>query len=89
MVDTGNRIMELKWSWTKHLARRGDGKWNKAVTEWRSRTGKRSVGRPVARWAKNAIAMYILDEAGTGTWSLAKRGLCPAVDEVSLWIIDE
>ena len=46
VVVIGNRIMELKWSWVRHLARRGDGRLSKAVIEWRPRTGKRSVGRP-------------------------------------------
>ena len=36
-------------------------------TEWRPRTEKRSLGLPLARWAKDivTIAAY-LDEAGTG-----------------------
>ena len=91
VVHIGNRIMELKWSWAGHLVRRGDGRWSKALTEWRPSTGKRSVGQPVARWAKDIVAIaarYILDEAGTGTWNLAQtKGLCPAVGEVGLWMM--
>ena len=59
--------MEYKCSWAGHLARRGDGRWSKAVTEWRPRTGKRSVGRPMARQINDIVAIagaYILDELG-------------------------
>ena len=49
VVDIGNPIMELKWSWAGHLRGRGDARWNKAVTERRPRTGKRRVGRPSMR----------------------------------------
>ena len=55
-VDIGNRIMELKWSWVRQLARRGDGRWSKALTDWHPRAGKQSVGRPVARWANGIVA---------------------------------
>lgn len=48
--DIEKRVMGLKWSWAGHLDRRGDGKWSKAITEWRPRLGRRSVGRQVARW---------------------------------------
>ena len=27
-----------------------DNRWTKKVMEWRPRTGKRSIGRPQARW---------------------------------------
>ena len=57
VVDIDNWIKEPKWTWVGHLARRGDGRWSKALTEWRSRTGKRSVGRPVAKWAKDIVAI--------------------------------
>ena len=36
-----------KWTWGDHVARRTDGRWTTAVTEWTQRTGKRSQGRPV------------------------------------------
>lgn len=35
-----------KW----HVCRRTNGRWSKHVLEWRPRMGKRSVGRPAARW---------------------------------------
>ena len=57
VFDIGNRVMELKWNWAGHLARRGDGRWSKAVTEWRPSNGKRSVGRPAARWADDIVAI--------------------------------
>ena len=39
-----------KWTWAGHVARRTDGRWTIAVTEWTPRTGKRSQGRPYKRW---------------------------------------
>ncbi|CAH2235518.1 jg19495 [Pararge aegeria aegeria] len=33
-----------------HVCRRTDGRWGRRVLEWRPRIGKRSVGRPPARW---------------------------------------
>ncbi|KAJ2938424.1 hypothetical protein O0L34_g12865 [Tuta absoluta] len=50
VVDVGKRITKLKWAWAGHLARRDDGRWTKAVMEWRPRITKRPVGRPPARW---------------------------------------
>ncbi|KAG7308870.1 hypothetical protein JYU34_006132 [Plutella xylostella] len=51
VFDVGMRVAELKWEWAGHLARREDGRWTKAVTEWWPRDGRRAVGRPPARWS--------------------------------------
>jgi hypothetical protein len=50
-VDT--TIIMLKWQWAGHITRRTDNRWSKRVLEWRpcARPGKRSVGRPQARWS--------------------------------------
>lgn len=48
--DIGERVVELKWSWAGHMARRGDGRWSTAITEWWPRLGRRNVGRPMVRW---------------------------------------
>jgi hypothetical protein len=44
-----HRISTLKWA--GHISRRTDNRWGKRVLEWRSHLGKRSVGRPQARWS--------------------------------------
>ncbi|CAG9135919.1 unnamed protein product [Plutella xylostella] len=49
--DVGRRITKLKWRWAGHLARREDGRWTKAVSEWWPREGRRLVGRPPTRWS--------------------------------------
>ncbi|KAG7307782.1 hypothetical protein JYU34_006375 [Plutella xylostella] len=49
--DVGRRITKLKWRWAGHLARREDGRWTKAVSEWWPREGRRPVGRPPTRWS--------------------------------------
>ena len=50
VTDIARRIAKLKWQWAGHIARRTDGRWGGKVLEWRPRTGRRSVGRPPARW---------------------------------------
>ncbi|MGH0140410.1 UNVERIFIED_CONTAM: hypothetical protein FKN15_011087 [Acipenser sinensis] len=39
-----------KKSWASHLARRTDGRWTLAVTEWLPLDIKRPLGRPATRW---------------------------------------
>ena len=51
VIDIAHRISKLKWQWAGHISRRTDNRWGKRVLEWRPRLGKRSVGRPQARWS--------------------------------------
>jgi hypothetical protein len=51
VTDIGHRIGMLKWQWAGHISRRTDNRWGERVLEWRPRLGKRSVGRPQARWS--------------------------------------
>jgi hypothetical protein len=51
ITDIAHRISMLKWQWAGHISRRTDNRRGKRVLEWRSRLGKRSVGRPQARWS--------------------------------------
>ncbi|KAJ0169495.1 hypothetical protein K1T71_015082 [Dendrolimus kikuchii] len=51
VTDIARKISKLKWQWAGHVCRRTDGRWSKRVLEWRPRLGKRSVGRPPARWS--------------------------------------
>lgn len=55
MYDFGDRAIHLKWSWARHLARLGDGRWSKAITEWWPRSGQRSLGRPKSRWVHDIV----------------------------------
>jgi hypothetical protein len=48
--DAESEVM-LKWQWAGHISRRTDNRWGKRVLEWRPRLGRRSVGRPQARWS--------------------------------------
>ncbi|CAG9118773.1 unnamed protein product [Plutella xylostella] len=50
VTDIAVKICKLKWQWAGHICRRTDNRWGRRVLEWRPRTGKRSVGRPPARW---------------------------------------
>jgi hypothetical protein len=43
----------LKWQWAGHISHRTDNRWGKRVLNWRPCLGKRSVGRPQARWSDN------------------------------------
>jgi hypothetical protein len=47
----------LKWQWAGHINNRTDNRWGKRVLEWRPRLGKRSVGRPQARWSDDLRRM--------------------------------
>ncbi|KPJ14497.1 hypothetical protein RR48_13568, partial [Papilio machaon] len=38
-----------------HIARRTDDRRGRKVLEWRPRTGRRSVGRPPARWTDDQV----------------------------------
>ena len=44
------KIKEMKWRWAGHLYRIQDSRWNKKLTEWQPRTGKRRRGRQKRRW---------------------------------------
>ncbi|CAH2226846.1 jg584 [Pararge aegeria aegeria] len=50
VTGIAQRISKLKWQWAGHVCRRTDGRWGRRVLEWRPQIGKRSVGRPPARW---------------------------------------
>ena len=54
-------------SWAGHLASRGDGRWGIAVTECRRKTGKRSVGLPVARWIDDNVYGWMKRTQERGT----------------------
>jgi hypothetical protein len=51
VIDIAHRVSMLKWA--GHISRRTDNRWGKRVLEWRPRLGKRSVGRPQARWSND------------------------------------
>ncbi len=55
VTDIARKICRLKWQWAGHVARKTDGRWARKVLEWRPRTGKRSVGRPPARWTDDIV----------------------------------
>ncbi|KAJ8706366.1 hypothetical protein PYW08_010992 [Mythimna loreyi] len=55
IADIAKRIAKLKWQWAGHIARRTDCLWGRKVLEWRSRTGRRSVGRPPTRWTDDLV----------------------------------
>jgi hypothetical protein len=35
LTDIARRIVDLKWQWAGHIARRTDGRWGGKVLEWR------------------------------------------------------
>jgi hypothetical protein len=49
VTDIAHRISMRKWQWAGHISRRTN-RWGKRILEWRPHLGKRSVGRPQARW---------------------------------------
>ncbi|CAH2230041.1 jg20250 [Pararge aegeria aegeria] len=53
VTEIAQLVENLKLQWAGHIASRTDGRWGLLVLEWRSRTGRRSVGRPPTRWTDN------------------------------------
>jgi hypothetical protein len=41
----------ISWRGACHISCRSDHRWGKRVLEWRPRFGKRTIGRPKARWS--------------------------------------
>jgi hypothetical protein len=61
----------LKWQRAGHISRRTDNRWGKRVLEWRPRLGKRSVGRPQARWSDDLRRRWReLGEAYVQQWTV-------------------
>ncbi|CAH2217273.1 jg21882 [Pararge aegeria aegeria] len=50
VTNIAQRVAKLKWPCNGHIARRTGGRWGLKMLEWRTRIGKRSVGRPATRW---------------------------------------
>ncbi|MGH0153959.1 UNVERIFIED_CONTAM: hypothetical protein FKN15_055782 [Acipenser sinensis] len=48
--DAVNQADQAKKRWAGHVARRSDGRWTRAVTEWLPLDIKRPLGRPATRW---------------------------------------
>ncbi|CAH0699542.1 unnamed protein product [Spodoptera exigua] len=68
---TNDWISKLKWQWAGHICRRTDDRWGRRVLEWRPRLGKRSVGRPPARWTDDirrvAGSEWLDEKSGTSS----------------------
>jgi hypothetical protein len=75
VTDIAHRISMLKWQWAGHISRRTDNCWGKRVLEWRPRLGKRSVGRPQARWSDD-LRSPLLDIG----WTYIEYGCKSAVE---------
>ncbi|CAH2245003.1 jg6943 [Pararge aegeria aegeria] len=69
--DIAQRISKLKWQWAGLVCRRTDGRWGRRVLEWRPRIGKRSVGRPPARWTDDLKKV-----SGSGWNERRRRPVC-------------
>ncbi|CAH2236490.1 jg21250 [Pararge aegeria aegeria] len=67
VTDIAQRISKLKWQWAGHVCHRCPGGWGRRVLECRPRIGKRSVGRPPARWTDDLKRV-----AGSGWMRKAK-----------------
>ena len=62
IIEIIEYTLKQKWKWAGHIARLEDNRWTKRCTEWQSRRGKRSRGRPSRRWHDD-----ITEKEGT-TW---------------------
>ncbi|CAH2235021.1 jg1290 [Pararge aegeria aegeria] len=84
VTDIAQRVAKLKWQWAGHIARRTDGRWGLKVLEWRPRTGKRSVGRPPARWTDDIREP--LEASGPGPFYTTIGWGAPAIF-ITIWVI--
>ncbi|KAI5728658.1 hypothetical protein M8J77_019174 [Diaphorina citri] len=50
MEDLSKEATKLKWRWAGHVARMGNERWAKKLTEWIPRSHKRTRGRKKIRW---------------------------------------
>lgn len=55
VADVAEKATRLKWRWAGHVVRSVDEKWSKRILDWRPRLGRRSVGRPQARWVDDIV----------------------------------
>ena len=55
LEDIMTNIKRGKWKWAGHLARRLDGRWTKAITEWYPRGSTRNRGRQKLRWRDEIV----------------------------------
>ncbi|GBP03870.1 hypothetical protein EVAR_2552_1 [Eumeta japonica] len=47
-----------RWkTWAGHIARMSDDRLTKRTTSWRGPDGKRSIGRPCARWSDDVMGV--------------------------------
>jgi hypothetical protein len=61
----------MKWQCAGHISRKTDNRWGKRVLEWRPRLGKRSVGRPQARWSDDLRGTWReIGEAYVQQWTV-------------------
>ncbi|GBP44044.1 hypothetical protein EVAR_85198_1 [Eumeta japonica] len=51
VTDALTHALKLKWKWAGHIARMSEDRRTKRTTSWRGPDGKRSIGRPYARWS--------------------------------------
>ena len=65
-------IHAAKHRWAGHVARRDDGRWTRAVTDWYPRDVRRPRGRPPRRWADSLRASAQTVEPGSH-WSTVAR----------------
>jgi len=82
VTDAIERITHLKWNWAGHVARMSDIRWTKRIIEWRLRDEahrnrglEEDIFKLNPRCPRPSKMVYV------------KRGLCPAVDETSSYMI--
>lgn len=65
-------VYASKHRWAGHVARRNDGRWTRATTDWYPRDVKRPRGRPPTRWADSIQTLAQTVEPGFH-WSTLAR----------------
>ena len=72
LKDPIDYIHAAKHRWAGHVARRDDGRWTRATTDWYPRDVRRPRGRPPKRWADSVKVLAQTVEPGSH-WSTVAR----------------
>lgn len=72
--DIIEKIAELKWRWTGHVARLKDERWSSMFVKWRPRETKRNIGT-------STIADRNWYQKAQGPVEKTGKGLCLGVDK--------
>ncbi|CAH2229314.1 jg17063 [Pararge aegeria aegeria] len=64
VTDIAQRVAKLKWQWSRHIARRTDGRWGHMMLEWRPRNETLGPWGPEARALFKELSKWVIESTG-------------------------